>query len=131
MEIKKLTCIGCPLGCQISVALDRGQVAEINGNTCKRGKVYAEKEVTNPTRIVTSTVRVTGGERPVVSVKTGRDIPKKDIRRCMLALKELEVEAPVYSGQVLLNDIAGTGAKLIATATVKEDPDLSENGKIT
>ena len=56
METRNLTCIGCPLGCAITVTMDGGNVVSITGNTCKRGSDYASKEVTHPTRIVTSTV---------------------------------------------------------------------------
>ena len=60
MEIRNLTCISCPMGCQITVEMDGSEVLSVTGNTCKRGDVYARKEVTNPTRIVTSTVKVIG-----------------------------------------------------------------------
>ena len=76
MEIRNLTCISCPMGCQITVEMDGSEVLSVTGNTCKRGDVYARKEVTNPTRIVTSTVKVIGGKADMVSVKTREDIPK-------------------------------------------------------
>lgn len=68
-ETKELTCIGCPLGCAITVTLTDGTVSSVTGNTCPRGDAYARKEVTNPTRIVTTTVRVKGGVSPMVNVK--------------------------------------------------------------
>ena len=58
MEEKNLICIGCPMGCPLTVKMEHGEVVSVTGNTCKRGDIYARKEVTNPTRIVTSTVRV-------------------------------------------------------------------------
>ena len=78
MEKRELTCIGCPLGCAITVTLENGEIQEVTGFTCKRGHDYACKEVTNPTRIVTSTVRLTGSRSgaAVVSCKTAQDIPK-------------------------------------------------------
>ena len=79
MEKRELICIGCPLGCMISVELEGKEVKNVTGNTCPRGKVYAEKEVTNPMRIVTSSVRVSGGDKVSVSVKTKSDIPKGKI----------------------------------------------------
>ena len=60
MEERKLTCIGCPMGCQLQVIIKDGIVEKVTGNTCKRGADYGKKEVTDPTRIVTSTVRVQG-----------------------------------------------------------------------
>ena len=70
MEKRELTCIGCPLGCSITVTMENAEILDVTGNTCKRGDAYARKEVTHPTRIVTSTVRVSGGTIPMVSCKT-------------------------------------------------------------
>ena len=80
---RELTCIGCPMGCPLTVTMEAGEVISVTGNTCKRGDIYARKEVTNPTRIVTSTVRVTGGDADMVSVKTKEDIPKGYRHRCI------------------------------------------------
>lgn len=118
METRNLTCIGCPLGCAITVTMDGGNVVSITGNTCKRGSDYAAKEVTHPTRIVTSTVYVRGGSIPMVSVKTAQDIPKEKIFEIMKYINALTVTAPVHIGDVLLKDIAGTGVDLIATKEV-------------
>ena len=119
METRNLTCIGCPLGCAITVTMDGGNVVSITGNTCKRGDVYARKEVTNPTRIVTSTVRVSGGSIDMVSVKTKEDIPKGKIFDCVKALKTVEVAAPVHIGDVIMKDVAGTGVDVVATKNVE------------
>ena len=89
MEEKNLICIGCPMGCPLTVKMEHGEVVSVTGNTCKRGDIYARKEVTNPTRIVTSTVRVTGGSEAMVSVKTKEDIPKGKIFDCVKALKSV------------------------------------------
>lgn len=78
MEVRELTCIGCPLGCPLTVRMDGSEIS-VSGNTCKRGEDYAKKEVVNPTRIVTSSVHVAGGEITMVSVKTKQDIPKNKI----------------------------------------------------
>lgn len=118
MENRDLICIGCPMGCMLTVSMENGEVLSVTGNTCKRGDAYARKEVTNPTRIVTSSVRVVGGELPVVSVKTGEDIPKGKIKDCMKALKEVVVKAPVHIGDVLLEDVAGTGVDVVATKEI-------------
>ena len=49
METRELTCIGCPLGCALTVTMNGKEVVEVKGNTCKKGDIYARKEVTNPT----------------------------------------------------------------------------------
>ena len=118
MEEKNLICINCPMGCALTVRLENGSVVSVSGNTCKRGEDYAKKEVTNPTRIVTSTVRVNGGDAPVVSVKTKQDIPKGKIFDCMEAIKEVEVEAPVKIGDTILANVSDTGVDIVATKSV-------------
>ncbi|MBR5145176.1 MAG: DUF1667 domain-containing protein [Clostridia bacterium] len=117
MEVK-LTCIACPMGCPLSVEMDGDKVINVTGNTCPRGKVYGEKEVTNPTRIVTSTVKVSGGDSVMVSVKTKNDIPKGKIFDVVKALKDVEIPAPVKIGDVVIADVAGTGVDIVATKNV-------------
>lgn len=119
MEKRSLTCIGCPLGCTVTVELDNGQITAVTGNTCKRGDDYARKEVTRPMRVVTSTVRVTGGDIPVVSVKTERDIPKVKIMDIMRSLTDISVPAPVHIGDVILKNAAQTAVDIIATKEVR------------
>lgn len=119
MEERKLTCIGCPMGCPLTVVMNGEEVVSVTGNTCKRGAVYARKEVTNPTRIVTSTVRVSGGNIDMVSVKTKEDIPKGKIFECVKALKGITVPAPVHIGDVILRNVADTGVDIVATKNVE------------
>lgn len=116
----ELTCIRCPMGCQIHVELSDGAVTSVTGNTCRRGEEYARTEAVAPVRTVTSTVRATGGERPVVAVKTVPDVPKKDIFAVMEAVRRLTVAAPVHIGDVLLANIAGTGSDLVASAELEK-----------
>lgn len=118
MQTRELTCIGCPLGCRIQVQLQDGQICRVSGNTCKNGENYARKELTNPTRIVTTTVRVDGGHAPVVSVKTACDIPKDQIFQCLAELKQVCLCAPVSMGQTVLADVAGTGVRVITTKAI-------------
>ena len=118
MEKARLICIGCPLGCSLEAELENGSVVRVSGNTCKNGEKYARTELTNPTRIVTTTVRVTGGTIPVVSVKTAADIPKGQIFACVKALRAVEMPAPVAMGQVVLPNVCGTGVDVIATKAI-------------
>ena len=120
MVKRELICIGCPMGCPMTVEMeDDGTVLSVKGNTCKRGDIYARKEVTNPTRIVTSTMLVRNGKKERVAVKTKTDIPKKDIFRVMKDINHASCEAPVHIGDVLLRDAAGTGVDIIATSNVQ------------
>lgn len=119
-EVRNLTCINCPMGCPLMVEMAGKEVIRVTGNTCKRGEVYARKEVTNPTRIVTSTVRVTNGKSKMVSVKTKEDIPKEKIFACVKALKNVQMEAPVHIGDRIAANIADTGVDVVATKNVEK-----------
>lgn len=119
MEERNLTCISCPMGCPLTVVLDDQKVVSVSGNTCKRGDIYARKEVTNPTRIVTTTVRVEDGSSDMVSVKTKEDVPKEKIFECVEALKDVTVKAPVHIGDVIVSNVAGTGVDIVATKNVE------------
>ena len=119
MEVKNLTCINCPMGCPLTIEMEGEQVIQVSGNTCKRGEIYARKEVTNPTRIVTTTVKVTNGTSGMVSVKTKEDIPKGKIFDCVKALKNVQVEAPVHICDVIVYNIAETGVDIVATGNIE------------
>lgn len=118
MTTRELTCIGCPLGCTVTVTMEGDTVTAVTGNTCPRGDAYARKEVTDPTRIVTSTVRVSGGICPMVNVKTASDIPKDKIFACVEAIKDVVAVAPVKIGDVILSNVADTGVDIIAARNV-------------
>ncbi len=118
MKVKELVCIGCPLGCNLKVEISEEGSMEVTGNTCPRGADYAKKELTDPRRIVTSSVRVSGGHLPCVSVKAETDIPKYKIFDCVKALKNVELQAPVKIGQIVAENVAGTGAAVIATKEI-------------
>lgn len=118
MDKKNLTCINCPLGCSISVELKEGKVISVSGNSCKRGEIYARKEMTNPTRIVTSTVRIAGRKGEMLSVKTKEGIPQSKIQACIKVLSEIEVIPPIYTGDVVVKNIVETGIDVIATKNI-------------
>lgn len=115
-EIRELICINCPMGCPLTVTLEDGEVLSVKGNTCPRGDSYGRKEVTNPTRIVTTSVPVDGSKTErMVSVKTGHDIPKGKIFDVVQELAGVRAQAPVAIGDVILANVAGTGVNVIAT----------------
>jgi CxxC motif-containing protein len=120
MSIRELTCIGCPVGCALEVELDGDKVIKVSGNACKIGENYGKKECTNPTRVVTSSVLVSGGDITILPVKTESDIPKGMIYDCVKALKSVIVKAPILIGDVVLKNVLGTGVDIIATKNVKE-----------
>jgi CxxC motif-containing protein len=118
METREMTCINCPLGCLLTVTKDNGKVT-VTGNTCPRGEDYGIKEMTDPRRTVTSTVRVKNGSAVKVPVKTKTDIPKDKIFEVMDVIRKAEVKPPVHIGDIIVDDIAGTGVPLVATKDVE------------
>ena len=115
--IKEFVCICCPMGCRLSVTLnDSGEVEEVSGNTCIRGKNYAISEVTAPTRMITTTIKTPDGV--CVPVKTKEPIPKGEIFSCMEEIKKQTVELPVHVGDIVLRDVAGTGVDIVATRSL-------------
>ena len=118
---KNIICVACPMGCPISVELaDSGEILSVSGNSCKRGDSYARTECTNPTRSLTTTVKVRGGAYPLVPVKSAQAIPKGLMKECAKHIASLEVKAPVKIGDVLCRDILGTGVDIVATNVCPE-----------
>lgn len=118
MSERELICIGCPMGCPIVVKMEDGKVTSVTGNTCPRGEEYARKEVTDPTRIVTTTVRVADGKVPMINVKIEHDIPKDKIFDCIAALRGVTIKAPVHIGDIVLENVAGTGVNIVAAGNM-------------
>lgn len=119
MEKIELTCIGCPMGCAVTVEMSGGQISAVTGNSCKIGDTYARKEVTDPTRIVTSTVKLEGAQLSRLPVKTASDIPKSLIFTVMDEINHARATAPVKIGDVIIRDVAHTGVNVIATAAAQ------------
>lgn len=95
MNQRQLTCIGCPMGCQLTATLEGGVVTAVTGNTCKRGDSYARKECVAPARTVTGTVRCTGGAAAVVSVRTAGEVPKEKVFQVAHALNTALARLPI------------------------------------
>ena len=111
--MKNLVCIMCPKGCHLSVDEEDG--FKVTGNSCPRGAEYGKKEVTNPTRVITSTVKIRGAFHSRCPVKTDRDIPKPLIFKAMELLNSVELQSPVHRGDIVIPNILGTGANFIIT----------------
>ena len=111
--MKDLVCIVCPRGCRLTV--DEAQDYKVTGNGCPRGAEYGRTELQNPTRTLTTTVCVAGGLYPRIPVKTSRAIPKGLLMDAMAEVAKVRLVAPVRRGQVILPDLLGTGADLVAS----------------
>lgn len=110
--MKELICIVCPKGCHLKV--DEEKAYAVTGNGCPRGAEYGRNELTNPTRVVTSTVRCEGGTHPRCPVKTDRPVPKGRIFEVMNALEGITLTVPVAVGQIVIENVCGTGANVVA-----------------
>jgi CxxC motif-containing protein len=117
-EIKKLICIACPKGCTLDLTMSGETILKVENASCKNGYEYAEKETTDPRRMVASTVKVKGGVHPLVPVYTERAIPKRQIQDLLKELRKVEIPAPVEMGQVIISDVLGTGIPVIASRSL-------------
>ncbi|HEX7432212.1 MAG TPA: DUF1667 domain-containing protein [Anaerolineaceae bacterium] len=125
-ETIKLICITCPKGCTLQVDRDGKTVIEVRGAGCKRGPDYVKAELTDPRRMVASTVKVKGGLHPLIPVYTSAPFPKPKIFDLLAKLRQLEVTAPVTGGQVILENALETGINVIASR-VMHASDLPAN----
>lgn len=114
--MKELICITCPKGCHLRVDEEHG--CAVTGNGCPRGEAYGKAELIHPTRMVTSTVRCTGGSRPRCPVKTSRPVPKDRVFDVVAALDAVELASPVHIGQCVIQNVCGTGADVIVTKNI-------------
>lgn len=113
----ELTCIVCPMGCHLNVEQSE-EGFKVEGNTCKRGEKYAVQELTNPTRVITTTVKLENSYLQLLPVKTEYPIPKGMIFDIMEALDKVRVNAPVKVGDVIVENILDTGVNVISAKTM-------------
>ena len=118
MSSRTLICVTCPMGCTLEVTLDGEQVLAVEGQGCKRGIAYASDELSNPRRVVTTTVAVSNGVHPLLPVYTAGTIPKSRMAALVTALSRIHVSAPVKAGQVVVEDALGTGVKVRASRDI-------------
>ena len=103
---RELTCIVCPVGCSLIAEIDNGKVISVTGNTCPRGKAYAETECITPMRTITTTVRCKNCK--ILPVKTNRTIPKEKILDAMKIINKAHPILPISVGDVIIKDVFGS-----------------------
>ena len=120
METKEMVCIVCPVGCRMQITEDKDSETgyKVTGAGCKRGPIYGVKELSNPTRLLTSTVKINGGLIPRIPVRTDREIPKGKIFEVMEVINSIEIDAPVEMGQILAENILGLDVNIISSRSV-------------
>jgi CxxC motif-containing protein len=116
-EIKELYCVTCPKGCKLAVTMEGEQIIQV-AHGCKRGVDYAHEELINPKRMVATSVQVNGGSHPLVAVYTDKPISKTLIRPLLAILREVQVQAPVRMGQIVVEDVLESGVNVVASRSV-------------
>ena len=115
--LREYTCIVCPNGCALTVS-DGENALTVTGALCPRGRDYAIAETENPCRNIASSVRVTGGELPLASVRLTAPIPRARIMDAMAQIRRVRLAAPVRVGQVAIRNLLGLGVDVVATKGV-------------
>ncbi len=119
---EELVCIICPISCQLSVKYNKKRISKVEGNQCKRGLEYAEKEIFHPERIVTTTVRITGTNVTLLPVRTDKGVPRDMTLNIVQEASKLTVAAPVKLGDILIRNILKTNTNLVATRSLEIEP---------
>jgi CxxC motif-containing protein len=117
---KEIICICCPMGCYLAVDYIGTTIRGVSGNRCKVGLKYAEKEISDPERTLTTNVKVKNGHLPLVSVRTSKPIPKNIIFDVMDLLAKVEVKAPIKIGEPIVKNIFNTGVNIVATKNISK-----------
>ena len=120
-ENKHFTCVICPIGCEIDVQLEDGNVVSTEGNKCAKSEEFVLQELKEPMRILTTTIRIRGAKWAMLPVRTDEPIPKRLLFRVIKELANIEMQAPVKVSDVIIGDIAGTGANIVATRNMKRE----------
>ena len=120
MSKQEVICVVCPVGCRIQIQENKEAELgyDIEGNRCKKGIDYSIKELTNPTRNITSTVRIEGSYLKRLPVKTSEPIPKGQIFASMDEINKITLKAPVNLGDIVIEDVVGTGVNIVATRSL-------------
>jgi CxxC motif-containing protein len=117
-EKKHFVCVVCPIGCEIDVVHDGSKIISMEGNKCEKSVEFVSQELIEPMRILTTTVRIRGSRWPVIPVRTDKSVPKRLFPRIMKELRRIKLQAPISMLDMVVRDIAGTGADIIATRTM-------------
>ena len=117
---QELTCIICPIGCHITVDAADGDFV-FSGNKCLKGAEFARKEITAPTRTLTTTVRTIFPGMPVLPVKTSGEVPKEKLAEIIRELSKVVIKEKIGIGETIAADILGTGSDIIATSDMLKE----------
>jgi CxxC motif-containing protein len=112
---ERLTCVLCPIGCELEVERSAAGKLDVRGGQCDRGLDFAAEEILHPKRNLATSVPLRGTASDMVSVRLSAPVPRDMIFPILAEIARLRPEAPVYRGQVLIANVLGTGVDVIAT----------------
>jgi len=118
IEKKHFTCVTCPVGCEVDVEVQDGSILSMKGNRCDKVKEFVLQELKEPMRVLTTTVRIAGAEYAMLPVRTDKAIPKRLFRQAVEELAGSDLQSPVHMSDLIVKDVAGSGANIIATRTM-------------
>jgi len=121
--MKQITCITCPIGCRITIDVANGEYS-FSGNKCTRGLEFAKNEMTSPVRSLTTTVRTSFPQMPVLSVRTNGEVPKEKIKEIIRELSKIVITEKIGIGETVAANILGTGCDIIATSNMLKEESL-------
>jgi CxxC motif-containing protein len=121
IEKRRFTCVICPIGCDIDVEILDSDEVPMKGNKCKKGTEFVLQELEEPKRILTTTIHIEGAKWAMLPVRTDGPIPKRFLFKVIEELANIELQAPVNISDVIVRDIAGTGANIVATRSMKKE----------
>lgn len=115
---RAMTCITCPMGCSLEVEYEGAKVLLVKGNQCKMGELYSRQEICSPVRTLTTTIQISGTAVTRLPVKTSKPVERDKLVDISVKLSGIKVYAPIKAGTVIISDICGTGADIVATANM-------------
>jgi CxxC motif-containing protein len=118
-EKRHFTCVICPIGCEIDVEVKDGEIVSMEGNKCTKSEEFVRQELVEPMRTLTTTVRIKGARWPMLPVRTDRPIPKRLFFDVMKEVAGVEVQAPAKVSDVVVKDVAGSGADIVASRNME------------
>ena len=119
VEQREFICVTCPVGCSIDAMVEGQELVELRGQACGRGEDFVREELTDPRRMLTTTVRVRGGRLPLVPVRSSAPLPQHLLFDVARALRQIELVAPIKEHQVVLENVLGTQVDIITSRPLR------------
>jgi CxxC motif-containing protein len=113
---RKIVCIMCPLGCNMTATIDnKGDIISLTDYQCKEGKKYAMNECKFSGRVLTTTILTKSSVCKLLPVRSNGLIPKDRLMGCAQFLAKVRVKPPVKMGQIISRNILDTRVDVISS----------------